>query len=613
MSTLEYLDENGSVTNFTFVPWTVIHDWLSFLNGNPNIEETRAKGVNRGKILEELEARRKGTESVFFGGALRLGGRDRGYGRDWREYENAQGYTHLEELLIYQPKEWRKQAREYLFRFNCDLNRVSDNAEDRRTISMTLGGVDCRLVLENPISVVLFHGDLERTSRYAPLNFLLAYGASDPLPKMTMNMVDEQIKELHDDVSPLDYFLDFQGFVVGYQLEMLRKIGKQSSCRRLCLIKELDFSDIIGQRLAKQRICQAMVNHVWNRNEKGQICKNVQPLSMIFAGPSGNGKTELAMWLAKLMNKPGDDDFFVKVDCGKLSDANELFGMSGPYQGAKEGSALNNFVRCMSAEPDALGIVLLDEIEKSDQSVIHGLYQVIDKGEWTNKQLGRGLQTETISCHNLVFIMTTNACDSDIQKFAVTHEDIYTLVGDDLEDLVDDLEGRLRNALRYHYPFTDAFVGRIGRIVPFLPMANGDPETEHPLLGESMTVAKLLIERQQEKYASASSANIQQLMTAKTKHRMARIIVRDAIPEAGVRSLQKLVETKMGDRMVHSLLLEQGGISEGSKVEYFAKEEEKRIDFRIKDRGNGDVVESDKESDSEDESVEESDNEDAYG
>jgi len=478
---------------------------------------------------------------------------------------------------------------------------------------MTLGGVDCRLVLENPISVVLFHGDLERTSRYAPLNFLLAYGASDPLPKMTMNMVDEQIKELHDDVSPLDYFLDFQGFVVGYQLEMLRKIGKQSSCRRLCLIKELDFSDIIGQRLAKQRICQAMVNHVWNRNEKGQICKNVQPLSMIFAGPSGNGKTELAMWLAKLMNKPGDDDFFVKVDCGKLSDANELFGMSGPYQGAKEGSALNNFVLCMSAEPDALGIVLLDEIEKSDQSVIHGLYQVIDKGEWTNKQLGRGLQTETISCHNLVFIMTTNACDSDIQKFAVTHEDIYTLVGDDLEDLVDDLEGRLRNALRYHYPFTDAFVGRIGRIVPFLPMANGDPETEHPLLGESMTVAKLLIERQQEKYASASSANIQQLMTAKTKHRMARIIVRDAIPEAGVRSLQKLVETKMGDRMVHSLLLEQGGISEGSKVEYFAKEEEKRIDFRIKDRGNGDVVESDKESDSEDESVEESDNEDAYG
>ena len=53
----------------------------------------------------------------------------------------------------------------------------------------------------------------------------------------------------------------------------------------------------------------------------------------------------------------------------------------------------------MSLDPGALGIVLLDEIEKASQGVIHGLYQVIDKGEWTNKRLtsGRGTQTETIA------------------------------------------------------------------------------------------------------------------------------------------------------------------------------------------------------------------------
>jgi ATP-dependent Clp protease ATP-binding subunit ClpA len=57
-----------------------------------------------------------------------------------------------------------------------------------------------------------------------------------------------------------------------------------------------------------------------------------------------------------------------------------MFGMSGAYQGAYKGSDLNNFILRMSLEPDALGIVLLDEIEKAKQGVIHGLYQVIDKG-----------------------------------------------------------------------------------------------------------------------------------------------------------------------------------------------------------------------------------------
>ena len=75
-----------------------------------------------------------------------------------------------------------------------------------------------------------------------------------------------------------------------------------------------------------------------------------------------------------------------------------------------------------------------------------------------------------------------------------------------------------------------------------------------------MTVAKFLIERQQDKFSNSASAVVDQLVTAKTKHRMAKIIVNGAIPEAGVRSIQKGVETKMGDKMIHSLLLENGGI-----------------------------------------------------
>jgi ATP-dependent Clp protease ATP-binding subunit ClpA len=263
--------------------------------------------------------------------------------------------------------------------------------------------------------------------------------------------------------------------------------------------------------------------------------------------------------------------------------------MSGAYQGAYEGSALNNFILRMSQEPESLGIVLLDEIEKAKQGVIHGLYQVIDKGEWTNKKLqeGKGTQTETVSCHNVIFIMTTNAADRLILDFAAKRPDVYTAKQDALEEIQSVLECNIRKKLQKTYPFTDAFMGRVGRVVPFLPMANGDPKA-HILQGEMITVAKLLIEREQEKLSMRSGVDVNQLVSSSTKHRMAKIIVQESIVEAGVRSIQKGVETKMGNRMIHALLLEQGGITQGGQVRYSANEEERRIDFRTEASGTRD-------------------------
>lgn len=166
-----------------------------------------------------------------------------------------------------------------------------------------------------------------------------------------MGIVSESMKQLiAAELSPMDYFLEFERSVESYCLNKLHQYGKESALPRLCFMKEFDFSNIVGQRLAKHMIRQEVVQHIKERSDKEELCATRQPLSMIFAGPSGNGKTELAVWLAKLLNKP-EDDFFLKVDCGKLSDADEVFGMSGAYQGAYEGSALNNFIVQMSTEP----------------------------------------------------------------------------------------------------------------------------------------------------------------------------------------------------------------------------------------------------------------------
>ena len=123
------MDENGSVESFDQVPWIDLHAWLSELNGNPNVSECLVGGVNSGKVIEELEARRTAdNESLIEFDVPELRGIRQllyGHGQDWRDYENPQGYTHFEELLIYQPRDWRKQAREYVLEFECDVSRES--------------------------------------------------------------------------------------------------------------------------------------------------------------------------------------------------------------------------------------------------------------------------------------------------------------------------------------------------------------------------------------------------------------------------------------------------------------------------------------------------------
>jgi hypothetical protein len=290
MDTLEYLDPDGTV-KFTYVPWRVLNDWLSELNGDPHVAGCLREGVNRGKVIAELEARRNKTENVLVDHTLKAFGRDRGYGQDWREHENVQGYTHFEELLMFQPLDWRKQAREYIYRFEWDIARNSSN-EEKRKITKSIALATGPDVVVPIVLAVLFHPEMARTSRYEPLNLLLAYGVQDPLPDLFLGLNLEETAEesMLKELSPLDYFFEFEKNCQTYRFDMLRDIGKSSSFPRLCLLKELDFSDIIGQRLAKQMVREEIVRHIWSRSNKEEMCSKQQPLSMIFAGPSGNGK-----------------------------------------------------------------------------------------------------------------------------------------------------------------------------------------------------------------------------------------------------------------------------------------------------------------------------------
>lgn len=209
VSTLIYLDGDGHVS-FLLVPWTTLNEWLSKLNGVKKSDWVLPGGLSRGKILEELEARRQKKVNMFDRVARLV--MDRGRSRDWREYKNSDGLDHLEELLVYQPTEWRVQAREYLFMYQFDVKGKRCNQESRpshefdllkllklsETENFTVRDdvsskkeaiINVDVVMDSPIMIVLFHPDLLKTKRYEPLQFLLSYDAEDPVPSIVEKLV----------------------------------------------------------------------------------------------------------------------------------------------------------------------------------------------------------------------------------------------------------------------------------------------------------------------------------------------------------------------------------------------------------------------------------------
>lgn len=182
--------------------------------------------------------------------------------------------------------------------------------------------------------------------------------------------------------------------------------------------------------------------------------------------------------------------------------------------------------------------------------------------------------------------MTTNDANRDILNYSQRNRQVYTARPTKLGAISEELQDIVRRQLQKSQPFTGAFIGRISAVVPFLPMCNDDPE-EDLLQGEMMTVAKLLIEREQDKLSGGGELlQVNQELSPSTKHQMATIIADDgAVPEAGVRSIQKRVADQMGKEMLHAQLLESGGIENGSNIIYHASLEDRRIGFRMASSG----------------------------
>ena len=150
---------------------------------------------------------------------------------------------------------------------------------------------------------------------------------------------------------------------------------------------------IVGQDEAVEAVSRAI-----RRNRVG-ISPKRRPVSFIFVGPTGVGKTELVKCLASDLFDSVDS--LIRLDMSEYMEkhtVSKLIGSPPGYVGYDEAGQLTEQIR---RRP--YSVVLFDEIEKAHPDVLNILLQVLDDGRITDSQ-GR-----VVNFENAVIVMTSNA------------------------------------------------------------------------------------------------------------------------------------------------------------------------------------------------------------
>jgi type VI secretion system protein VasG len=201
---------------------------------------------------------------------------------------------------------------------------------------------------------------------------------------------------------------------------------------------------VVGQNHALEAIAERI------RTARADLVDPRRPIGVfLLVGPSGVGKTETAMALADLLY--GGDRNMVIINMSEYKESAKISRLTGTakgYVGYGEGGVLTNAVK---RRP--YSVVLLDEIEKADESVQEIFYQVFDKGSLQNDD------GEEINFKNTIILLTSNVGTDTIMKACADPETIPSAEG---------LGQMMRPDLLKS--FKPALLGRM-TVVPYFPLS----------------------------------------------------------------------------------------------------------------------------------------------
>ena len=207
---------------------------------------------------------------------------------------------------------------------------------------------------------------------------------------------------------------------------------------------------IVGQRKAVGEVINRVTDHIMHSDNT--------PLVLLFTGPSGHGKTELAQRMGNLLSLD-----MLTVDCTEMKEETDMFGAKSPWLGYEKGSPLNNFLWDHAGERC---VIFLDEIEKTTKDVRNAMLKVLEHGFYRERRL-----TKLIDCSKVIWIMASNHGSEIIQKFWA--EKLKDLPQEQQpERLFTSFEESLKHSIisEFGAPFT----GRLSAIIPFMPFTLGE-------------------------------------------------------------------------------------------------------------------------------------------
>jgi ATP-dependent Clp protease ATP-binding subunit ClpC len=243
----------------------------------------------------------------------------------------------------------------------------------------------------------------------------------------------------------------------------------------------------------------------------------------LFAGPTGVGKTELALALAEVLFD--EEDAILRLDMSEYMEKHQvsrLIGAPPGYVGYEEEGQLTGRLR---RRP--YSVVLLDEMERAHPDVQHLFLQLFDAGRLTD---ARG---NLVNGRNAIFAMTTNLGAKEALGFA---------------DQRTSYREKLQAAIEEH--FTPEFLNRVDRVIYFEPLSKG----------ALLKIFDKLFAQVQERL---QTQNIQVEITEDFKQQLCE---RYTDTKRGARDLQRAIEDEIVVPLTDRLLA--GKIKPGERIQW---------------------------------------------
>jgi len=321
-------------------------------------------------------------------------------------------------------------------------------------------------------------------------------------------------------------FDDIAAVIEGWTKIPVHKLTLDET-EKLKNLEELIHRRVIGQDKAVDAVSRAI------RRGRANISKKRRPVSFIFAGSTGVGKTELVKTIAEVMFN--NEEALIRLDMSEYMEkhsVSKLIGSPPGYVGYDDAGQLTEKVR---RKP--YSVILLDEIEKAHPEVFNIFLQILDDGRVADSH------GKIVNFENTIIIMTTNA-GGDFKSGAL---------GFNSKDEIKMSENVDKSLKEFFKP---EFLNRIDEIVTF-----------EPLKKEELRRIIDLMLRDISDRLSEMGAGIEISDSAK------EIILEEGFDvKYGARPLKRAIQKLIEDKVAHMSL--DGLIKSGTKILVDAKKDE---------------------------------------